>query len=737
MEYLDTLARLAEAAGIEPAYHDIFGNRHEAGEDDLKALLAALGLPAATAGEAARSLTLLTRRAWSRPLPAATVLRTGGKALAVPLILPAETSDTVCRWDLTQENGTKTGGTVIPSALPLLEAADLDGTAHERRALPLPADLPHGYHTLRVQMSEHGQATEGRVIVCPPACYTAEAAQEDRRAWGVACQLYSVRSDLDWGMGDFSSLRTLAQAVAQNGGHVVGLNPLHALFPANPLHISPYSPSSRLFLNPLYIDVQAVPEAAESVEAQRMMDDPVFRDRLTAAHRGDAVDYAAVSALKHEILECLHAQFLRLPAPHPRRAAYEAFLADGGNRLDRFAVFMALHEHFDGAPWHQWPASYHDPAGDTVAAFAADKASRVGYHLWLQFEADRQLAEAAATLKDAADGPVIGLYRDLAVGVDSEGADTWMDPGVYAVGARVGAPPDALAHGGQDWGLPPLNPLVLRDMGYGPFIEMVRANMRHAGALRMDHAMALQHLYWIPPGVSAKAGTYVSYPMDDLLGILALESHRQQCMVIGEDLGTVPDGFRERMAREEILSYRLFYFERYQDGLFKRPDAYPARAIATPTSHDLFTIVGHWRAWDVSLRHDRNLTGPGLTREAEMAERTRDRALLLAALKDQNAIRADFPESADASDDDLRALVIGIHRFLARAPTRLMLANLDDLALEETQVNVPGTVEEYPNWRRRLSVPLERLVHGETFTETARAVSAERKSLPGQGTSLR
>ncbi|WP_404379995.1 4-alpha-glucanotransferase [Caenispirillum salinarum] len=735
MEYVDTLARLAEKAGIEPAYHDIFGNRHEADEADIRALLAALGVPASDTDEASRSLDDLERRDWGRLLPPATVLRTTGEQLATTLTHRRDRRDVVYSWVLIQEDGLEMTGVADPGDLATMDEAEIGGIAYERRSLPLPSHMAHGYHTLRLIDADGAVAAEGNVIVCPTACYTPHAALNGNRAWGVACQLYSVRSDIDWGMGDFSSLRTLAQGVAQNGGHVVGLNPLHSLFPANPLHISPYSPSSRLFLNPLYIDVQAVPEAADSMDAKALMADTAFRDRLDAARKAEDVDYAAVSALKHEILRVLHKHFRTLPADHPRVAAYQAFLDEGGYRLHRFAVFMTLHEHFDGTPWHQWPEEYLNPAGKPVLAFASEHMERVNYHLWLQFEADRQLAEAAGTLKDAAGGPTIGLYRDLAVGVDTEGADTWMDPGVYAVGARVGAPPDELAHGGQDWGMPPLNPLKLREMGYGPFIEMVRANMRHAGALRMDHAMALQHLYWIPPGVSAKQGTYVSYPMEDLLGILALESHRNCCMVIGEDLGTVPDGFRERMAQEDVLSYRLFYFERYDGGLFKRPEAYPDLAVATPTSHDLFTIVGHWRCWDIALRHDRNLVGPGTSREEEMEARAKDRALLVAALKDQGLVREDFPEDEHVPGDDLRELILGVHRFLARAPSRLMLVNLDDLAMEESQVNVPGTVDEYPNWQRRLTVSLERLVHSADFARTAEAVRAERHRAvkPGGG----
>lgn len=731
MQYAETLARLAEAAGIEPCYWDIFGTRHDTTELDMQALLAALGHPATDEATAAASLEKLETARWGRLLEPVTVLRTTGGQMWTTLTTRPADRDRTFTWVIEQEDGLEMRGEVIPAGLAALEVRDIAGVTHERWNLPLPSHLAYGYHTLRLLDDAGTLRDEGSVIVCPTRCWRPDFVEEGGRAWGIACQLYSVRTAIDWGLGDFSSLRSLAQATGAQGGHVVGINPLHALFPHNPAHASPYSPASRLFLNPLYIDVEAVPELADSKDARFLMADTAFMDRLKTVRGADLVDYPAVSALKHEILRVLHKAFAALPETHARKQAFADFLDAGGYRLHRFAVFNVLQEEFAGTPWPQWPEEFRNPAGPAVLDFAAAQMDRVRYHLWLQFEADRQLGAAAEALTTAAGGgPVIGLYRDLAVGVDTSGADTWMEPGVYAVGARVGCPPDAFNSHGQDWGLPPLNPLVLRDMGYGPFVEMVRANMRHAGALRMDHAMALQHLYWIPPGVSAMGGTYVSYPMDDLLGILALESHRNCCMVIGEDLGTVPDGFRDHMAAEDILSYRLFYFERYPDGLFKRPETYPEQAVATATSHDLHTIVGHWRGWDVRLRHELGLIPEGASPADDDRARVREREVLLAALQDQGVVPQDFGLDPAADEAALRTLVQAIHRFLARSPARLMMVNLDDLALEEAQVNLPGTVDQYPNWRRRLSKTLEAIAADPDFAATAAAVRAERAHVP-------
>lgn len=281
--------------------------------------------------------------------------------------------------------------------------------------------------------------------------------------------------------------------------------------------------------------------------------------------------------------------------------------------------------------------------------------------------------------------------------------------------------------------MPPLNPLPLRQQAYGPFIDMVRANMRHAGALRIDHAMSLLRLFWIPPGFTARDGMYVSYPFDDLLGILALESHRNRCMVIGEDLGTVPDGFRSRMEQEAILSYRVVYFERYESGLFKRPDTYPRLALSCATSHDIATVQGHWSGWDIALRHRLGLAVPGVSRDSDEAQREQDRHLLLAALNDQAVLPAgaDLPEQATLTTAQKQALSVAVHRFLGRAPSALALINLDDLAQEESQVNVPGTVNEYPNWRRRLSRTTDAILGAAETRDLVSAVQSERlESLP-------
>lgn len=714
------LSALAEAAGIELSYSDIYGKWHVARASAVKALLTALGLPAETPEQAEETRRALEDEVWSCPVPPVTVIRRGHR-MGIPLSLPSAALTSSHSWSVTLEDGRVLSGESSSGSLYVLETVVHDGVPMARTSLALPDDIPDGYHSFTLVHGDHEH--HGVLIVAPETCWLPEFLRQGGRVWGVNSQLYAVRSHTNWGMGDFGDLAVIANHTAHLGGDVVGVNPLHALFPSRPRDASPYSPSSRLFLNPLYITVEDMPEYPLCAQAQAILADPAVKRRLDKARAGDWVDYKAVATLKHDLFDPLFQQF-EAHTPLARRRAFDTFVEAAGPRLRTFAIFQVLERRLAPQPWPQWPEEYRRPDSPAVAAFAEEHEKAVRFHMWLQFEAHRQLAAASKALADG--GGRVGLYLDLAVGVNSDGADAWMDQDVYATTARFGAPPDDLGPLGQDWGLPPLNPHTLRKQGYGPFIDMLRANMRHAGALRIDHAMALQHLFWIPPGHEAVDGIYVSYPMDDMMGILALESHRNQCVVIGEDLGTVPEGFRDRMDRESILSYRILYFERWENGLLHRPDVYPALALATASSHDMAPIVGHWESWDVALRHKLGLTKPEVSEEDDQKARAEDRALLVGALRDQNLLPADFPAAPALTARQAEILVLACHQFLARTPSRMMLMNLDDLACETSQVNVPGTVDQYPNWSRRLGRDIEDLMLGAYLRLTAEVVSRER-----------
>lgn len=706
---MSALARLAEVAGIEPFYHDIWGNRRDTSPETMRALLAAMGLRADTEEEAAASLTALEGRAWRRLLPPVLVLAED-EAPVIPISVPADAAGTLT-WNLTEEGSGLRCESVPLSALPVLENGTSGGVAYVRRGLTLPAVPPLGYHRLEVTLSHGAVGAEMALILTPRRCLTPDEVVPGGRTWGVALQLYGLRGRTDWGMGDFDDLARFGETAGRLGAGLVGLNPLHALFPADPHHFGPYSPSSRSFLNALYIDVEAVPDLAESADAQALIAGPAFQQRLAAARGAELVDYPAVSALKMPVLEALHRSFR---ARHlagegsPRGRDFRAFQAAMGEGLFRHALFDALHEHFfrqDSSlwAWQNWPEPFRRPDSAEVEAFAAEHEERVAFFAYLQWEADRQLGVAAARAKAA--GLAVGFYRDLAVAGSPGGAAAWAQPGVLVRGASVGAPPDQFNMKGQNWGLAPFSPVGLRDAAYAPFAAMVRANMRHAGALRIDHVMALEHLFWIP---DEGDGAYVRYPFQDMVRIIALESRRQGCIVIGEDLGTVPEGFRPAMEAAGVLSYRVVYFERTADGGYVAPQDYPAQSMAVVSTHDLPTFRGFWTGHDLEIRRDLALYPSAEAAGKDAWDRGVDRWRLLLALGPQGLKPARYV-SDDGAQPFSRELAEAVHRYLGRTAGRIVMMQIEDALGEIEQPNLPGTTDQHPNWRRRLSVAVEDL----------------------------
>ncbi|MCP5366171.1 MAG: 4-alpha-glucanotransferase [Hyphomicrobiales bacterium] len=716
MDTTASLDRLAELAGVQNSYWDVHGVLHQTTRDTKRNILAALGFQVETATAVAQSLARFEAGPWRRGLEPVQVLRTGGhEGLRLHPALPAVARKGRLRWWITLEQGRTLMGEAAVADLAVTGAIDLDGERFTRHEIEVWDPVPHGYHRLVVEAG--GKRFESVLIVAPWTSWLPPSLSRGERRWGLSCHLYSLRSERDWGIGDFSGLGRFLEATSEMGGAFVGINPLHVLFPHRPETASPYSPSSRLFLNSLYIDIEAVPFFAHCANAQALMGRATFADRLRRAHNAPWVDYPEVASLKHEALAALFEDFRMLPAE--RRRGFEAFRAAGGDALRRFAVYQALHHHFGEISWRDWPLRFRRPDAPDTARFATRNWHQVDFAMFKQWLAEEQLAGAVA----GAGG--VGLYRDLAVGVDPAGADAWMDPDVIVGDGSFGAPPDAFNADGQDWGMPPLHPHRLTDRAYRPFVDMLRANMRHARALRIDHAMGLMRLYWIPRGAKPTEGAYLRYPMDDLMGVVALESHRNQCLVVGEDLGTVPDQFRDRMAQENILSYRVLYFERWTSGLYHRPDAYPRLALATATTHDLPTVAGHWNGRDLGLR--KRL---GLLAEDDEEIRVRDRELLIAALEDAGLAPRGLAAEGEAGDSLLGDLTLAVARFLARTPSALTMLNLDDLLLEEDQLNLPGTVDQYPNWRRRLGVTIEELAADPLVIRILRAVARER----GMGT---
>ena len=547
----------------------------------------------------------------------------------------------------------------------------------------------------------------GRIATEPPVCFL-PATLREAPGWGVFCQLYELRSADDWGVGDFAALARLARTIGEAGGEFLGINPVHALFTANPWHCSPFSPSNRRFLNPLYISVPGV----EGWDGE-------VPERVGELRGTDLVDWPGVAAVK---LKALRRIFKRNQRKHPT-PAFRQFRLEGGAALENHALFEALSHRFadtHGAGFPGWPEGYHDPRSEAVRRFAEENEREIAFHAWLQFVARCQLGEAAEAAKLS--GMRVGLYLDLAVGEAPDGSAAWGGGDAVAMpGLEVAAPPDMFAAEGQAWGLAAPSPVAMERTGFADFRAMIRAQMRHAGALRIDHAMALRQLFLIPAGQHPSTGTHVRYPMEGLVAALAAESRAHRAVVIGEDLGFVPDGFRPAMAEANILSYRILLFEQTETG-FKPPEVYPEMALACLSTHDLPVLAEWWRGGDVALRREHGLVGPEDS-EAHAGHRAREREWLV-RLAEANGGLA---EGMDVDADELPpALMDAAHRLVAATPSVLCAVRLADLVGPRMPTNVPGVVGGHPNWRPRAPLRVEEVGTHETFTRTAALMRAAR-----------
>ena len=721
------IVRLADRLGIEANFTDALGQTHQVSDETLLALIGAVSLPA----DPSAALRALEEEERAAPLGIGAVHLVQAECVSPALTLRPPPGCSKIFWSCHLETGQECSGRITISS----------AGQGERAALPLPTGLPLGYHQLELEAGR--VRTKLRLIVAPAHCYLPDAIGPDARSWGLTSQLYGLRSENNWGMGDFSDLARLAGVAASRGAATLGINPLHALFAAEPLHIGPYSPSSRTWLNYLYIDPTAAPGFAEDEDVRALISGQWFGATHYAACSAELIDYGAVAACKRTVLEALYRRFRSVElagcggARTPFGKAFRDFQQRSGRALADFAIFEALHEHYTRQrrefSWRRWPLPMRNPRSREVAEFAATHCDRVEFFQFLQWEADRQLAAAAQAGREQ--GLSIGLYRDLAVGANPNGAEAWADQELVAPGASIGAPPDALSRAGQNWGLAPINPLALRRQGYAPFIASLRANMRHAGILRVDHVMSLNRLYWIPSGTKSNAGSYVNYPLADLLRILALESHRQSCAVIGEDLGTVPGGFRETMRAANVLSYRVLVFERRRDGCFVPPDEYPPMAAATEATHDIATLKGFWLGRDLAWRRRLNIYPDASAATAEAAERDCDRHLLLEALVREGLLAPEdlgqfLPEDGDPVYST--KLADAILTYLARSRARLMLVQLEDVVGESEQANLPGTTDAHPNWRRRMALRLEEIAAGADLWRVA-AATVEGRLRSAQG----
>jgi 4-alpha-glucanotransferase len=675
------LLSLAARHGIDTVWRDYRGEHHHVGLDTVRALLRAVGVDAGAPDEALAQAEESARRGALPPL----LTGTAGGPLGVPLG-EAEAGEPVA-WELIDAGGERHHGTAEPYR---------DENGMPGFSLTLPAATG--------EARLHFGRREARVLVAPAACHRGALAQG--RLWGTGAQLYGLRGAGDGGLGHLGLLPGLARAAAEAGADALAVSPLHALFAADPGAFSPYSPSHRAMLNGWMVDPGGL---AEVISAEELVASLGVSAEAAALEALPLIDYATALPLRLRLLRALFARFLALPAAAEPREAFAAFRLSGGVTLENHARFEALHAYHFGRDssawdWRCWPAPYRDPCSDAVDRFAKDHAEEVAFHAFLQWLAARQLDAGRAAAREA--GMAVGLIADLAVGNHPGGSRAWSGTAALLPGVSIGAPPDLLNTVGQDWGLTTFAPGPLAAAAFAPFIEDLRAAMAHAGGIRLDHVMGLQRIWCIPAGAKPHEGAYLRFPVADMLRIVAAESVRARAIVIGEDLGTVPDGYGETLAAHGLYGIRVLFFEREGTG-FAPPSRYAAHATATSTTHDLATVAGWWEGEDVPLRGGLGLLMPGETEEQAREARWHERQALWHALVEHGGAQGEAPARAE------HQLGTAVARFLGATPSPLVLLPLEDATMTREQPNLPGTVTQHPNWRRRLPRPAEAMLSEE------------------------
>lgn len=737
------LAALAERVGIAADYYDISGVRHVTADHTKRDILRAMGFQVDSTAALALAIREWDEAPWRRPCDPIRIVHEEEVGAPVSCCFALEDGrerSVVVKWQLIDESGNPLQEGQAGPGLFATEVKFIDGGRRVRVELPAPTGLPLGYYDfiLRAEGLVGGSTGTLRLIVAPRQCYVPTSLEVGQRYWGLALQLYSLSSGRNWGCGDFTDLNQVVEWAGKRlGAGLVGLNPLHAIRNTAPHHTSPYTPYNRLALNELYIDLERLPEFFASEDAQKLYRSPEFQAKLQALRDNRRVDYDAIASAKRTMLDLAYRQFLKEaydgaePNIEPKTARaklLERFIQSEGEALELYATFQTLEEErrmiqSKTVTWQEWPKQFLSP-GSAAREYGRRHRKRIRFFQYIQWIASEQLNEVLRTAEAA--GMPIGIYNDLALGAERTGAEAWMYQSVLALDADCGAPPDGFAPEGQNWGLPPVNPVALRPSRYELLIQLLRRTMRFGGAIRLDHVMALSRLFWIPKGKSAAEGTYVHYPFEELLSIIALESVRSKTLVIGEDLGTVTDLVREQLAKARVLSYRVFYFERRGDGTWKSPGEYPQQALAVAGTHDLPTLTGFWSGEDIQVRAGLGAFKDEAARRQAWEERQRDKTRMLAALEQEGLLPTGMSDEATAVPAMTPALCRAIHAYLARTPSWLVLANLEDGLEEISQTNLPGTVENHPNWRRKYASRIDNLIDDERLRELGAILSSIR-----------
>lgn len=704
---MDNLDKLLYWRGIANEYFNYRGEKVVVSLDNRMRLLSAMGVNIDSPEVIEQQAYELDIEPWKNWLASFLMAETPDNA-CFEINLSPEFLDCEFEYFIQLEGGEALEGSFKPSNFNEIGDYIYEGVRYSRRAIEVGA-VPLGYHRLTVVEAVSQGQESSQLVVVPEHVYTPEWVEAGAKPWGVIVQLYTLRSERNWGIGDFSDLKLLVKESAAAGADMVGLNPLHALRYPVEHHCSPYSPSDRRFLNPLYID----PEA----EAEFPGYSSELKQTLAKLRSQTKVPYAAVYNAKMAVFKEMYAVFVssEVEANSERAQKFAAFVEESGSALQDYCLYQVL-------------ATVTDQRIDELSeeerdAAAARYAELVSFQAYLQWLANDQL-QACQNLA-VASGMSIGLMRDLAVGADGGGAEVSTNLDLFCREAAVGAPPDPLAEKGQNWGLPPMDPATLRLSEFRHLINLYQANMAHCGALRIDHAMALMRLWWCPPGKTADFGAYVYYPFREMLGLLKLESVRNQCLVIGEDMGVVPAEFREAISAAKVFTNKLFYFEKDHQGQFRLPGEYDPHSLAMLTNHDVPTLASWWLGSDLDLRRELDLLEEGIDFEQVVAQRQAEKLGMLEWLSKLNLVKPEQYEEL-LSQPLSEYLASAILHGASQCASQIFVVQLEDLELLEDPVNVPGTSTEYANWQRKLAVNLEQLFSEQRVQHLLSAIATER-----------
>lgn len=736
---MSKLEELAKISGISPEYIDKTGQTHYTTDDVRRCFLKDMGYKTDSESELDSTIKKLDERVWKDGFDYVNSFFADETDTSIKLYISETDKNSSVSYELENEQGEKTHGEISLSALPIEESKNIDGTNFVMVKAQFFTTLTPGYYQLRATINN--KTFETMIIMALPKCYLEEGiAEETFRVYGLAIQLYALRSKNNMGIGDFTDLKNIIKLVAKNGGDVVGVNPLGASFPESRDDVSPYRILTRAFLNYAYIDLKAVPEYEKSAEVQSLISTPEIKEQIEHLRSVDKVDYLGVYRLKIKLLKAMYTYFKQehlnpMKGLTPRGMDFKKFVASKGKPFANTCLFEAiLEKHNENGmhnDWRFWPNNYDKINSFHTRDFEQINQDLIQFYAYCHWLADQQLAEAANLCKEL--NMKIGLYLDSPIGAAASGVEVWENRELFAENMGIGAPADPMRPRGQSWGFAPYHPQKLRQAHYAPFISLIRENMQHAKALRIDHAMGLMRLFWVyfVENNPVVQGAYVYYNMREMVAILSIESHRAKCMVIGEDLGTVPAGFREYMYEHGLISNKVFFRQKDKDGTFLAPQKYQYLSLAQASTHDQATAYGYWLDEDINTFKACHLYVNEEQYQNNLDIRAKERALLIKAFNEQQT----FPSEACREDAEAKLdgksvpekLEYAVNKYVARSNSAIFLQRIEDIYGQISMENVPGTIAEYPNWRIKLTIDVDDMDKDNRFKAMFDLIQTERK----------